>query len=142
MRVKARMGRWRLVAGISLLVSSPAVAELPAALVCTFKDGGAWAFEKQGFVPKAAEGLSFAIADIDRNTMTARLDRKEGLVVLRMVQAVDALHFIEVGVEGYLNLTTVYEKQPNGETPAVHSRHVAVLGDPLVSQYRGVCQPK
>ena len=141
MRVNARMGRWGLGI-ISLLVSFPAAAELPAALVCNFKDGGAWSFEKQGFVPKPAEGLSFAIADIDRATMTARLDRKEGLVMLRMVQAVDALHFIEVGVEGYLHLTTVYEKQPNGETPAVHSRHVAVLGEPLVSHYRGVCQPK
>ena len=114
-----------------LLALVPARADLPAALTCTFKDGGAWAYEKQSFLPKSAEGLSFAIADIDRGAMTARLDRKEGLVVLRMVQAVDAHHFIEVGVEGYLNLTTVYEKQSDGQFPAVHSRHVAVLGEPL-----------
>jgi hypothetical protein len=138
----AKMGLSGLMMATTVLGATLAGADLPAGLVCTFKDGGAWSFEKQGFAPKAAEGLSFAIVDIEHNTMSARLDRKEGLVVLRMVQAVDALHFIEVGVEGYLNLTTVYEKQPNGETPAVHSRHVAVLGEPLVSQYRGTCQPK
>ena len=124
------------------LPPSAVLAELPAALTCTYPDGGAWAYEKQVFAAKPVEGLSFVITDIDRKTMTARLDRKEGLVVLRMVQAVDAHHFIEVGVEGFLNLTTVYEQQTEGTYPAVHSRHVAVLGEPLVSQYRGTCKAK
>lgn len=115
-------------------------ADLPAAITCTFLDGGAWSFEKGTFASKPVDKYVFSVRDIDRTTMTARIERKDGLAMLRMVQAVDALHFIEVGVEGYLNLTTVYEQQPDGTHPAVHSRHVAVLGEPLVSQYRGTCQ--
>ena len=115
-------------------------SDLPSALACTFLDGGAWSFEKGAFAPKSVDKFAFVMRDIERSAMTARLERKDGLAMLRMVQAVDALHFIEVGVEGYLNLTTVYEKQPNGDHPAVHSRHVAVLGEPLVSQYRGTCK--
>jgi hypothetical protein len=121
-------------------VPAAAASELPAVLSCSFLDGGAWAYEKGAFARKPVDKFAFTVRDIDRTQMTARLERKDGLAMLRMVQAVDALHFIEVGVEGYLNLTTVYEKQPNGEHPAVHSRHVAVLGEPLVSQYRGTCQ--
>jgi len=142
MRSRVKSGLAVLLALGVHLAAEPALAELPSALTCTYAEGGAWAFEKQAFAAKPVEGLSFVIADIDRNTMTARLDRKEGLVVLRMVQAVDAHHFIEVGVEGFLNLTTVYEVQADGSFPAVHSRHVAVLGEPLVSQYRGVCRAK
>lgn len=128
-------------------IGSPAIAELPAALTCSFGDGGAWAFEKGKFASKPVEKLAIVIRDIDRNQMLAKLERAAdqggGGSPLRMVQASDAYHFIEVGVEGFLNLTTVYER-PDGQTgetfPAVHSRHVAVLGEPLVSQYRGACQ--
>ena len=146
MRVKAWMCWGALaIAGAATVpdmarVPAATAADLPAALACTFLDGGAWSYEKGAFAQKPVDKFAFVVHDIDRTAMSAKLERKDGLAVLRMVQAVDALHFIEVGVEGYLNLTTVYEKQPNGQHPAVHSRHVAVLGEPLVSQYRGTCQ--
>ena len=117
-------------------------AELPASLSCTFLEGGAWAYEQGKYAQKPADKLAFVIRDIDHTVMSARMERKDGLVALKMVQAVDALHFIEVGMEGYLNLTTAYEKQGSGDLPAVHSRHVAVLGEPLISQYRGTCAAK
>lgn len=142
MRVFAGM-KWVAMAALVLSCGiAPVRAELPASLTCTFADGGAWAFEKQGFVSKPVEALTIGISAIDRASMTARLDRKEGLAVLRMVQAVDAHHFIEVGMEGFMNLTTIYERDGTGGFPAVHSRHVAVLGEPLVSQYRGICLAK
>ena len=126
----------------ALAVMPAGASDLPAMLSCTFLEGGAWAFEQGKFEVKPVDKFAFVIRDIDRTAMTARIERKDGLAILRMVQAVDALHFIEVGVEGYLNLTTVYEKQASGDHPAVHSRHVAVLGEPLVSQYRGTCVPQ
>ena len=130
-----------LVALLAVLCATRlAAAELPPRLACTFQDGGAWAYEKGAFAAKPGEKLAFVVRDIDLGQMSARLERTDGLAALRMVQAVDALHFIEVGVEGYLNLTTVYEQQPDGTFPAVHSRHTAVLGEPLVSQYRGACR--
>ena len=130
------------VLGLAAIGPGAAIAELPRTLVCTFQDGGAWAFEKGGFAPKTVEALSFVIRDVDEKSMTARLQDKERASPLRMVQAVEAHHFIEVGVEGFLNLTTVYEKLEGDGWPAVHSRHVAVLGEPMVSQYRGLCRPK
>ena len=128
-----------MAAACILLVHPARASELPSVLSCTFLEGGAWAYEQGKYAAKTANSIAFVIRDIDQTAMTARLERKDGLVVLKMVQAVDALHFIEVGVEGYLNLTTVYEKQADGALPAVHSRHVAVLGEPLISQYRGTC---
>ena len=99
------------------------------------------AFEKGDFVPKAADRFGFEIRDIDEKAMTAKLGPTDSRQVLRMVQAVDAYTFIEVGVEGYLNITTVYEPATEAGFPAVHSRHLAVLGEPLVSQYHGFCKP-
>ena len=130
------------VLGLAAIGSGAAMAEMPRMLACTFQDGGAWSFEKGAFAPKTVVALSFVMSDIDEKSMTARLEDKDRASPLRMVQAVEAHHFIEVGVEGFLNLTTVYEKMEGDGWPAVHSRHVAVLGEPMVSQYRGLCRPK
>jgi hypothetical protein len=118
---------------------------LPKAISCSFKDGGAWAFEKGSFVEKPAGTLSFSLTDIDVASQSARLERsddKDGKAILKIVRAADAHTFIEVAMEGYLNVTTVYRKSADGTYPAVHSRHVAVLGDPLASSYRGTCAAK
>ena len=62
-------------------------------------------------------------------------------VRLRIVQAVNAMHFLEVVTEGFLHITTVYDKDPaKGAYPAVHSRHFGLFGQPLVTQYQGFCE--
>ena len=54
---------------------------------------------------------------------------------------VNAMHFLEVVTEGFLNLTTVYDKdEARGAYPAVHSRHLGLFGQPLVTQYQGFCE--
>jgi len=59
------------------------------------------------------------------------------------VRALNANHFLEVANEGFLNLTTVYDKDPTtGTHPAVHSRHLGVLGEPVFAQYAGFCTEK
>jgi hypothetical protein len=59
------------------------------------------------------------------------------------VQAVNATHFLEVVTEGYLNITTIYDKdEASGKYPAVHSRHLGILGQPVVTQYQGFCEGK
>lgn len=144
------------VALLGVLVASalvlPAEAA-PKAYSCNFEAGGAWAFEQGTFAAKAAEQLNFVVADINEGAQTARLKGPGGEAPLKIVQALGANHFIEVAMEGFLNITTIYEPQaavaqtgvttqgsvPSGAFPAVHSRHFAVLGEPLVSQYRGTC---
>jgi hypothetical protein len=39
-------------------------------------------------------------------------------------------------------MTTVYDKDPRrgGLHPAVHSRHLGLLGAPQIAQYQGFCK--
>ena len=69
------------------------------------------------------------------------IDGLRGTGQLRIVQAVNAMHFLEVVTEGFLHVTTVYDKdEAKGLYPAVHSRHFGLFGQPLVTQYQGFCE--
>ena len=89
--------------------------------------------------------MSFEIASIDLEGQAARLVTESGAPpgTLRIVRAITANHFLEVVNEGFLNLTTVYDKDPaTGSYPAVHSRHLGLLGQPVFAQYSGSCREK
>ncbi len=113
------------------------------ALHCTFEAGAAWTYTAGKFKPQKMHRLAFVIADVDMQRQTAKLVTDKGEVQLKTVQAVNARHFIEVASAGFLNLTTVYDKdETTGRFPAIHSRHFGVLGQALVSQFRGSCLEK
>jgi hypothetical protein len=115
----------------------------PKGFVCTFDAGTAWSYEAGAFKTKSPEPLSFKITDIDLDGQTARLvtDGREKPGTLKIVRAINANHFLEVVNEGFLNLTTVYDKDPaTGTYPAVHSRHLGLLGQPVFAQYAGTCK--
>lgn len=115
-------------------------ASEPKALTCSFTTGRAHTFEKGRFKPTKASALKMEIADIDADKQSATLKGGSALPVLRVVRAVNALHFIEIVGEGYMNVTTIYDAEAAGKPmPAVHSRHFGVLGQPVVSQYTGTC---
>ena len=118
----------------------PAAAQ---AYDCSFTSGTTQLFEAGRYASQAAGQLGFGIAAIDMEAQTARLVTERGQGSLKIVQALGATHFIEVATEGYLNLTTLYEfDAASGTYPAVHSRHSAVLGQPIVSQLTGACKAK
>ena len=129
-----------LVLGVAVL---PAGAEeAPKNLSCSFEEGAAWTYDAGKFQSKPSTPLSFGIADIDLETQTATIkaapDAKPGK--LSVVRAINANHYIEAVNEGFLNLTTVYDKDAaSGRYPAVHSRHGGVLGSPVFGQYTGFC---
>ena len=131
-----------LVAAIAMAFS-PAVAETSAkGLVCSFPSGIVKTFENGAFKTKAAEPFSFRIGDINLNAQTASLLTPKGKGDLKIVRAIGANHFLEVITEGFLNITTIYDPNtPGGPIAAVHSRHIGVLGTPVVSQYHGTCKP-
>ena len=57
--------------------------------------------------------------------------------------AMNATHFLEVVTEGFLHITTIYDKdEASGAYPAVHSRHFGIVGQPIVTQYQGFCEAK
>jgi len=117
----------------------------PKGYSCAFTTGAALSFKEGAFVSKAPEPLSFTITAVDLDKQTAQLNSegssKPGS--LTIVRAINANHFLEVVNEGFLNLTTVYDKDAaSGTYPAVHSRHFGVFGQPVVAQYAGTCTAK
>jgi len=132
-----------LSAAFAVLMAGTGHAEgEPAGYVCNFEAGTAWTFEDGAFAKKASEPLRLTIADVDLEAQSATLVPGEGQTPgqLKIVRAINANHFLEVVNEGFLNLTTIYDKDAkSGTYPAVHSRHFGVLGQPVVAQYAGTC---
>jgi len=137
-------GRTAVALLVALLLSGAAArAQEPKAFACTFTNGVSFSYEKGRFVTEPASPLSFGVAAINLAAQTAELKTERGTGRLRVAQAVSATHFLEVVTEGYLNVTTIYDKDDaKGVYPAVHSRHFGVLGQPLVTQYQGFCTAK
>ncbi|MGD9784971.1 MAG: hypothetical protein AB7E80_10225 [Hyphomicrobiaceae bacterium] len=129
--------------GIALLHVPVRAEGVDANLVCSFDAGFLWAYEGGKFASRNAEPLQLEIADIDLEAQTARLKSATGAGAgaLRVVRALNANHFLEVLNEGFLTLTTVYDLDPAIKAyPAVHSRHLGLLGQPIVAQYSGFCR--
>ncbi len=133
------------LAAAALLVSpaAPRAEGLPGGLSCKFEKGTSIAYSAGAYDATQAQPLTFAIADINLDGQLAVLETGSGKAALRIVRAVNANHFLEVVNEGFLNLTTVYDLDKDRKAfPAVHSRHVGLLGEPIVAQYYGFCTAK
>jgi hypothetical protein len=114
-------------------------------LTCTFKQGAAWSYTNGAYASANPEPLTFDLEAIDLEQQTARLSvgGKPMGNPLRVVRALNANHFLEVAQEGFLNVTTVYDiDAATGTRPAIHSRHLGLLGQPVFSQYAGFCSVK
>ena len=141
----------RAIAVVALAVSmsvEPLAAgaqDGPAALTCEFKEGASWSYEAGAFKSKDPSPLTFDIEKIDLEAQTAVLRAGPSATpgTLRIVRAINANHFLEAVNEGFLNLTTIYDKDAStGLYPAVHSRHFGLLGEPVFGQYVGTCRAK
>jgi hypothetical protein len=132
--------RCSILWGLVALLAAPACADEPKAYECRFVAGTTHAYEKGEFVLETTTPLAFGIAAIDTAAQTAQLKTERGTGKLSVVQAVNAIHFIEIVTEGYLHVTTVYDRdETKGVFPAVHSRHFGLFGQPIVTQYQGFC---
>ncbi len=137
--------RARILTAVALLASATVAqaAEDPKSFACTFSAGAAFSYEGGSFKPEKVGPITFEIAAINPELQSADLVTPAGSRSLRVVRAVNALHFLEVVGEGFLNMTTVYDRDDaKGAHPAVHSRHFGVLGQPVIGQYQGFCQGK
>ncbi len=142
------MSNYRI--GVVLLAtlagSVPALAQddLPKHFLCDFSQGYSWTYDAGKYQAAPPADLSFEIGSIDLDHQTASLIF-EGKPAngLKIVRAINANHFIEVVNEGFLNLTTIYDRDAvTGKYPAVHSRHFGLFGQPVFAQYAGNCVPK
>jgi hypothetical protein len=115
----------------------------PRRLACTFQSGTSVSYDAGAFTSKTASPLSFSLDKIDLEGQSAQLiaGQDAAPMTVRIVRAINANHFLEVVNEGFLNLTTIYDKDPKtGSYPAVHSRHLGLLGQPVFGQYTGFCK--
>jgi hypothetical protein len=136
----------RLATVVGLLAAAAPVAhaaEEPKSYACTFSVGAAFSYEGGTYKPEKVGPITFDISTINPEMQSADLVTPVGSRPLRVVRAVNALHFLEVVGEGFLNMTTVYDRDDaKGTHPAVHSRHFGVLGQPVIGQYQGFCHGK
>jgi hypothetical protein len=117
----------------------------PAGFVCEFNAGTSTSFDAGAFAAKPAAPLAFQLSKIDLEGQSAELATGDAAksVTVRIIRAISANHYLEVVNEGFLNLTTVYDKQSGSEVyPAVHSRHFGLVGQPVFAQYTGICKAK
>lgn len=134
-----------LAAMLGLVVAPSAVwaQEPPKGFSCSFPRGASQAYAKGRYRSRSAKAMKMEIGNIDLEGQRADLVTPEGKGGLRIVRALGANHYLEVVAEGYLNITTVYQKdEKQGVYPAVHSRHFGLFGEPLVAQYTGTCAAK
>jgi hypothetical protein len=142
------MSRYAIAAAVTLAAAAGQGAgaeEAPSAFACEFKDGNSWTYASGTFSSKHPSALSFEIEAIDLEKQSAVLKTNAAteLGKLSVVRAINANHFLEVVNEGFLNLTTIYDKDAaTGLYPAAHSRHFGVLGEPLFAQYTGTCRAR
>jgi hypothetical protein len=116
----------------------------PRDFLCDFKSGYSWTYESGKFQSTPPNELSFEIGnvDLDKQSATLVLDGKSANT-LKIVRALNANTFLEVVNEGFLNLTTIYDRDSEtGKYPAVHSRHFGLFGQPMFAQYAGTCTAK
>jgi hypothetical protein len=128
------IGGWAAAAGAD---------DEPRRLACAFTAGTISTYERGTFRNDTVAPLSFELVDIDLDAQAARIASAPGAVPgnVRVVRAINANHFLEVANEGFLNLTTIYDRDPaTGAHPAIHSRHFGLLGQPVYAQYTGTCR--
>ncbi|MEL6298688.1 MAG: hypothetical protein AAFQ45_08970 [Pseudomonadota bacterium] len=146
--LKPHVLRCWLLAAIAAAGLTFAVGKAPAqpsgpTYDCMFEKGQVNSFEEGQFAGAATALLKFSIGAIDLKRQTATLSTESGSGTLRIVRAISANHYLEVITEGFLNVTTIYEPSERGApSPAVHSRHVGLLGQPMSAHYTGFCTPR
>lgn len=145
LQARRRTAAWA-AAVVALFGPAAVLAENdPKAFACTFDAGTVATYDKGAFRKVPAAKLAFDLVEIDLDAQSAKLVASAGAEPggVRVVRAINANHFLEVANEGFLNLTTVYDRDAaTGAHPAVHSRHFGLLGQPVYTQYTGACVAK
>ena len=130
------------ILGALMLFTSSSVAQGPS-FRCKFSHGQVTNFDNGRPVTERDTGMGeFVLDQINTKDATARLIGNAGTETLRVLDGGDLVHLVEVTGAGNMNITTIYNfrDKNKGTLPAVHSRHIGLLGDPMPSQYVGLCQ--
>jgi hypothetical protein len=134
-----------VVAATALLASlgTAAFATEPKAFVCKFTQGASARYDEAEWSVKVLnEKLDLTFAGLNPQQGKAQLIGNAGASDLRFWKGAWTWNFVEVTDTGNVTTTTVFDASNGKDFPAVHSRHTSVVGEPLPSQYRGICAAK
>lgn len=118
-------------------------------LTCRFSSGTTAKFDSDWEVRAASDRLDFTFEGIDPANAKARIVGPFGMSNVLLFRGNNSLNFLEIMPDGNQAFTTVFfshmrqGKQHEGEFwyPAAHSRHMMIGRNPVISHYRGYCQP-
>ncbi len=128
---------------------SPASAQNFRTLTCQFTSGTSARFEAEWDVKSASDRIEFSFEGIDTARAKAKVVSPFGMSDVLLFRGNNSLNFLEILPDGNQTFTTVFfshargGRAPSGANwfPAAHSRHMLIGRNPVVSHYRGYCQP-
>ena len=125
-----------------LLVSTNVLSQTQS-FRCNFSDGFVTNWDSGKPSSKRDGRMSELVFDqLDVKKGTGRMIGNSGSENVQVLSGDGSNHIIERTPSGNMNITTIFsstQKNPN-EYPVVHSRHINLIGGPLVSQYVGLCK--
>jgi CTP:molybdopterin cytidylyltransferase MocA len=120
-------------------------------LTCQFTSGTSARFDTEWDVKAASDKLNFTFEGIDAARAKAKIVSPFGMSEVLLFKGNNSLNFLEVMPDGNQAFTTVFfsharegSKRSSGLAvwyPAAHSRHMMIGRNPVISHYRGYCQP-
>jgi hypothetical protein len=132
----------------------PAMAQFQprfTSLQCQFSSGTSARFDVDWDVKAASDKLNFTFEGIDAARAKAKIVSPFGMSEVLLFKGNNSLNFLEIMPDGNQAFTTVFfsharegNKRNSGLAawyPAAHSRHMMIGRNPVISHYRGYCQP-
>jgi hypothetical protein len=118
-------------------------------LTCQFTSGTTARFDNDWDVKAASDRIEFSFEGIDTAQAKAKIVSPFGMSDVLLFRGNNSLNFLEIMPDGNQAFTTVFfshsragkDRAGNGWFPAAHSRHMMIGRNPVISHYRGYCQP-
>jgi hypothetical protein len=151
-RGKAKLLSATVLAAALALPASPALAQFQqrfTSLSCQFASGTSARFDREWDVKAASDKLNFTFEGIDSARAKAKIVSPFGMSEVLLFKGNNSLNFLEIMPDGNQAFTTVFfshsregkDKAGASWYPAAHSRHMMIGKSPVISHYRGYCQP-
>ena len=153
-RGKRQLVKAAAVATVTAFLSWPAAAQFQpkfTSLNCQFSSGTSARFDVEWDVKAASDKLTFTFEGIDAARAKAKIVSPFGMSDVLLFKGNNSLNFLEIMPDGNQAFTTVFfsharegNKKNSGFAmwyPAAHSRHMMIGKNPVISHYRGYCQP-
>lgn len=139
---------------MTAFLSLPAFAQFQprfTSLLCQFSSGTSARFDVDWDVKAASDKLTFTFEGIDAARAKAKIVSPFGMSEVLLFKGNNSMNFLEIMPDGNQAFTTVFfshsregNKRNSGLAawyPAAHSRHMMIGRNPVISHYRGYCQP-